>query len=145
MVSNLLNLKPFPSLDDCLKNQNHFRISSGFTLRSLLENFLDTNNGAAVKLGKYLSHRGAFTTAVSGENSSKNEYQIFVSLVIQYVKYSFTLNLILGTKKLFAWVQLRIRGERGLKQFLPNYNRQHLLCLRLISFQRIRMRMLYKK
>ena len=35
---------------------------------------------------------------------AKNEYQIFLSLVIQYVKYSFTPNLILGTKKLVAWI-----------------------------------------
>ena len=64
---------------------------------------------------------------------AKNEYQIFLSLVIQYVKYSFTPNLILGTKKLVAWIVDLVakRVDRALNTIsLPtDYNRQHLLCL----------------
>ena len=97
-------LKSFSFLDDCLKNQNHSRISSAFTLQSLLGNSPDTNNGAAVKLGNICLVEALFTSAYSAENSSKSEYPIFLSLIIQYVKYSYTPNLILGTKKLVAWI-----------------------------------------
>merc|ERR1711862_629240 len=75
------------NIDDCLKNQNHFRISSAFTLRSLSGNSPDTNNGAAVKLGNICLVEALFTSAYSAENSSKSEYPIFLSLVMQYVKY----------------------------------------------------------
>ena len=50
LMSPFLNLFPFP--DDCLRNQNHFRISSASTLRNLLGNSPDTNNGAAVKISE---------------------------------------------------------------------------------------------
>ena len=96
-----------------------------------------------MKLGKYLSRREElFTSAYSGEHSSKNEYHIFLSLVIQYVKYSFTPNLILGTKKLVAWIVDLVakRVDRALNTIsLPptTIGNIYFVYKVLIRFQRI--------